>query len=55
MKTHFVYIDKLEFFVINRFGKHRKDDKIEKTGKIKIQDSLTSEDERIRMKQEQER
>ena len=35
----FVYIDKLEFFVINRFGKHRKDDKIEKTGKIKIQDS----------------
>ena len=36
---HFVYIDKLEFFVINRFGKHRKDDKIEKTGKIKIQDS----------------
>ncbi|XP_047596391.1 partitioning defective 3 homolog isoform X16 [Lutra lutra] len=38
-----------------RFGKHRKDDKIEKTGKIKIQDSLTSEDERIRMKQEQER
>lgn len=55
MKTHFVYIDKLEFFVINRFGKHRKDDKIEKTGKIKIQDSLTSEEERIRMKQEQER
>ncbi|XP_045730149.1 partitioning defective 3 homolog isoform X3 [Mirounga angustirostris] len=38
-----------------RFGKHRKDDKIEKTGKIKIQDSLTSEEERIRMKQEQER
>uniref|UniRef100_A0A8C0Q5G5 Partitioning defective 3 homolog n=2 Tax=Canis lupus familiaris TaxID=9615 RepID=A0A8C0Q5G5_CANLF len=37
-----------------RFGKHRKDDKIEKTGKIKIQDSLTSEEERIRMKQEQE-
>ncbi|KAL2761338.1 partitioning defective 3-like protein isoform 5 [Daubentonia madagascariensis] len=38
-----------------RFGKHRKDDKIEKMGKIKIQDSLTSEEERIRMKQEQER
>ncbi|XP_024856695.1 partitioning defective 3 homolog isoform X15 [Bos taurus] len=38
-----------------RFGKHRKDDKIEKTGKIKIQDSLTSEEERVRMKQEQER
>ncbi|XP_045442256.1 partitioning defective 3 homolog isoform X19 [Pipistrellus kuhlii] len=38
-----------------RFGKHRKDDKIEKTSKIKIQDSLTSEEERIRMKQEQER
>uniref|UniRef100_A0A8C3YVK0 Partitioning defective 3 homolog n=1 Tax=Catagonus wagneri TaxID=51154 RepID=A0A8C3YVK0_9CETA len=37
-----------------RFGKHRKDDKIEKTGKIKIQDSLTSEEERVRMKQEQE-
>ncbi|KAM5145162.1 partitioning defective 3 homolog isoform 11-T11 [Callospermophilus lateralis] len=38
-----------------RFGKHRKDDKIEKTGKIKLQDSFTSEEERIRMKQEQER
>ncbi|XP_059511908.1 partitioning defective 3 homolog isoform X26 [Myotis daubentonii] len=38
-----------------RFGKHRKDDKIEKMSKIKIQDSLTSEEERIRMKQEQER
>ncbi|XP_053524842.1 partitioning defective 3 homolog isoform X8 [Artibeus jamaicensis] len=38
-----------------RFGKHRKDDKIEKTSKIKIQDTLTSEEERIRMKQEQER
>ncbi|XP_006871307.1 PREDICTED: partitioning defective 3 homolog isoform X3 [Chrysochloris asiatica] len=38
-----------------RFGKHRKDDKIEKAGKIKIQDALTSEEERIRMKQEQER
>ncbi|XP_047611453.1 partitioning defective 3 homolog isoform X17 [Phacochoerus africanus] len=38
-----------------RFGKHRKDDKLEKTGKIKIQDSLTSEEERVRMKQEQER
>uniref|UniRef100_F6X4L1 Partitioning defective 3 homolog n=1 Tax=Callithrix jacchus TaxID=9483 RepID=F6X4L1_CALJA len=37
-----------------RFGKHRKDDKIEKTGKIKIQESFTSEEERIRMKQEQE-
>uniref|UniRef100_A0A673UBJ2 Partitioning defective 3 homolog n=1 Tax=Suricata suricatta TaxID=37032 RepID=A0A673UBJ2_SURSU len=38
-----------------RFGKHRKDDKIEKTGKIQIQASLTSEEERIRMKQERER
>ncbi|KAM6153342.1 partitioning defective 3 homolog isoform 5-T5 [Erethizon dorsatum] len=38
-----------------RFGKHRKDDKIEKTGKIKIQEPFTSEEERIRMKQEQER
>ncbi|KFO18909.1 Partitioning defective 3 like protein [Fukomys damarensis] len=38
-----------------RFGKHRKDDKIEKTGKIKMQESFTSEEERIRMKQEQER
>ncbi|XP_074123193.1 partitioning defective 3 homolog isoform X15 [Sminthopsis crassicaudata] len=38
-----------------RFGKHRKDDKIEKSGKIKIQEALTSEEERIRMKQEQER
>ncbi|XP_075406417.1 partitioning defective 3 homolog isoform X4 [Tenrec ecaudatus] len=38
-----------------RFGKHRKDDKIEKTGKINIQEALTSEEERIRMKQEQER
>ncbi|XP_059585134.1 partitioning defective 3 homolog isoform X10 [Alligator mississippiensis] len=37
-----------------RFGKHRKDDKIEKTGKIKVQEALTSEEERIRMKQEQE-
>ncbi|XP_011940170.1 PREDICTED: partitioning defective 3 homolog isoform X28 [Cercocebus atys] len=37
-----------------RFGKHRKDDKIEKTGKIKIQESFTSEEERMRMKQEQE-
>ncbi|KAM4828628.1 partitioning defective 3 homolog isoform 6-T6 [Thomomys bottae] len=38
-----------------RFGKHRKDDKIEKTGRLKIQDSFTSEEERLRMKQEQER
>ncbi|XP_006888995.1 PREDICTED: partitioning defective 3 homolog isoform X3 [Elephantulus edwardii] len=38
-----------------RFGKHRKDDKIEKTGKIKMQEALTSEEERIRMKQERER
>ncbi|XP_020846103.1 partitioning defective 3 homolog isoform X13 [Phascolarctos cinereus] len=38
-----------------RFGKHRKDDKIEKSGKIKVQEALTSEEERIRMKQEQER
>nr|XP_028605821.1 partitioning defective 3 homolog isoform X2 [Podarcis muralis] len=35
-----------------RFGKHRKDDKIEK---IKVQEAVTSEEERIRMKQEQER
>nr|XP_028605824.1 partitioning defective 3 homolog isoform X4 [Podarcis muralis] len=34
-----------------RFGKHRKDDKIEK---IKVQEAVTSEEERIRMKQEQE-
>ncbi|ETE72643.1 Partitioning defective 3-like protein, partial [Ophiophagus hannah] len=40
------------YFVINRFGKHRKDDKIEK---IKMQGAVTSEEERIRMKQEQER
>ncbi|XP_073912456.1 partitioning defective 3 homolog isoform X27 [Castor canadensis] len=38
-----------------RFGKHRKDDKIEKTGRIKLPDSFTSEEERKRMKQEQER
>ncbi|XP_028933284.1 partitioning defective 3 homolog isoform X6 [Ornithorhynchus anatinus] len=38
-----------------RFGKHRKDDKIDKSGKIKVQEALTSEEERIRMKQEQER
>ncbi|XP_017657283.1 partitioning defective 3 homolog isoform X4 [Nannospalax galili] len=38
-----------------RFGKHRKDDKIEKMGRIKIQDSFTSEEDRMRMKQEQER
>ncbi|XP_036617279.1 partitioning defective 3 homolog isoform X9 [Trichosurus vulpecula] len=38
-----------------RFGKHRKDDKIEKSGKIKVQEALTSEEERMRMKQEQER
>ncbi|XP_013376847.1 PREDICTED: partitioning defective 3 homolog isoform X12 [Chinchilla lanigera] len=38
-----------------RFGKHRKDDKIEKTGKIKMQEPFTSEEERKRMKQEQER
>ncbi|XP_062981591.1 partitioning defective 3 homolog isoform X2 [Elgaria multicarinata webbii] len=35
-----------------RFGKHRKDDKMEK---IKVQEAVTSEEERIRMKQEQER
>ncbi|XP_060247752.1 partitioning defective 3 homolog isoform X7 [Meriones unguiculatus] len=38
-----------------RFGKHRKDDKMEKTGRIKIQDSFTSEEDRVRMKEEQER
>ncbi|EOA94039.1 Partitioning-defective 3-like protein [Anas platyrhynchos] len=41
--------------LLQRFGKHRKDDKSEKTGKIKVQEALTSEEERIRMKQEQER
>ncbi|XP_069912288.1 partitioning defective 3 homolog isoform X14 [Oryctolagus cuniculus] len=38
-----------------RFGKHRKDDKIEKTGRIKMQETFTSEEERTRMKQERER
>uniref|UniRef100_A0A8C5KWG0 Partitioning defective 3 homolog n=1 Tax=Jaculus jaculus TaxID=51337 RepID=A0A8C5KWG0_JACJA len=38
-----------------RFGKHRKDDKMEKTGRIKLQDSFTSEEDRVRMQQEQER
>ncbi|XP_031197737.1 partitioning defective 3 homolog isoform X19 [Mastomys coucha] len=38
-----------------RFGKHRKDDKMEKMGRIKIQDSFTSEEDRVRMKEEQER
>ncbi|XP_048223918.1 partitioning defective 3 homolog isoform X3 [Perognathus longimembris pacificus] len=38
-----------------RFGKHRKDDRIEKPGRLKIQDSFTSEEERMRMKQEQDR
>lgn len=37
-----------------RFGKHRKDDKIEKTGRIKMQETFTSEEERTRMKQERE-
>ncbi|XP_073437781.1 partitioning defective 3 homolog isoform X17 [Dendrobates tinctorius] len=40
-----------------RFGKHRKDDKIEHRGswKMKMQDAHPSEDDRMRMKQEQER
>ncbi|XP_050003134.1 partitioning defective 3 homolog isoform X4 [Alexandromys fortis] len=38
-----------------RFGKHRKDDKVEKMGRIKVQDSFTSEEDRVRMKEEQER
>ncbi|XP_004641891.1 partitioning defective 3 homolog isoform X4 [Octodon degus] len=38
-----------------RFGKHRKDDKIEKTGKIKVQEPFPSEEERSQMKREQER
>ncbi|XP_005994883.1 partitioning defective 3 homolog isoform X2 [Latimeria chalumnae] len=43
-----------------RFGKHRKDDKFERSerkgsSKVKGQDTLPSEEERIRMKQEQER
>ncbi|XP_036043484.1 partitioning defective 3 homolog isoform X5 [Onychomys torridus] len=38
-----------------RFGKHRKDDKMEKMGRVKIQDSFTSEEDRVRMKEEQER
>ncbi|XP_042133825.1 partitioning defective 3 homolog isoform X19 [Peromyscus maniculatus bairdii] len=37
-----------------RFGKHRKDDKMEKMGRVKIQDSFTSEEDRVRMKEEQE-
>ncbi|XP_063308700.1 partitioning defective 3 homolog isoform X3 [Pelobates fuscus] len=40
-----------------RFGKHRKDDKIEHKGswKMKVQEAHPSDDERIRMRQEQER
>ncbi|XP_066242172.1 partitioning defective 3 homolog isoform X2 [Saccopteryx leptura] len=38
-----------------RFGKHRKDDKIDSTGKVQMQDSLTSEEDRRRMQQEQAR
>uniref|UniRef100_A0A8C2LZC6 Partitioning defective 3 homolog n=1 Tax=Cricetulus griseus TaxID=10029 RepID=A0A8C2LZC6_CRIGR len=38
-----------------RFGKHRKEDKMEKMGRIKIQDSFPSEEDRVRMKEEQER
>ncbi|KAG8443338.1 hypothetical protein GDO86_011943 [Hymenochirus boettgeri] len=40
-----------------RFGKHRKDDKIEHRGswKMKVQEAHPSEDERMRMRQEQER
>ncbi|XP_077124640.1 partitioning defective 3 homolog isoform X20 [Ranitomeya variabilis] len=40
-----------------RFGKHRKDDKIEHRGswKMKMQEAHPSEDDRMRMKQEQER
>nr|XP_031526845.1 partitioning defective 3 homolog [Vicugna pacos] len=38
-----------------RFGKHRKDDKIEKTGRIKAREAPPSEEERARMAREQER
>ncbi|XP_066441898.1 partitioning defective 3 homolog isoform X2 [Eleutherodactylus coqui] len=40
-----------------RFGKHRKDDKIEHRGswKMKMQEAHPSEDDRLRMRQEQER
>ncbi|XP_063778190.1 partitioning defective 3 homolog isoform X15 [Pseudophryne corroboree] len=40
-----------------RFGKHRKDDKIEHRGswKLKMQEAHPSEDDRMRMRQEQER
>uniref|UniRef100_A0A8C5MKN7 Partitioning defective 3 homolog n=1 Tax=Leptobrachium leishanense TaxID=445787 RepID=A0A8C5MKN7_9ANUR len=40
-----------------RFGKHRKDDKVDHRGswKMKAQEAHPSEDERIRMRQEQER
>ncbi|XP_075683575.1 partitioning defective 3 homolog isoform X6 [Rhinoderma darwinii] len=40
-----------------RFGKHRKDDKIEHRGswKMKMQEAHPSEDDRMRMRQEQER
>ncbi|XP_053569824.1 partitioning defective 3 homolog isoform X2 [Bombina bombina] len=42
---------------VTRFGKHRKDDKIEHRGswKMKMQEAHPSEDERMRMRQEQER
>lgn len=43
------------YLFTNRFGKHRKDDKVEKMGRIKVQDSFTSEEDRVRMKEEQER
>ncbi|XP_072268744.1 partitioning defective 3 homolog isoform X3 [Pyxicephalus adspersus] len=38
-----------------RFGKHRKDDKIDPRGSWKMKEAHPSEDERMRMRQEQER
>ncbi|KAM9308851.1 partitioning defective 3 homolog [Gastrophryne carolinensis] len=38
-----------------RFGKHRKDDKIDHRGSWKIKEAHPSEDDRMRMRQEQER
>lgn len=43
------------YLFTNRFGKHRKDDKVEKMGRIKVQDSFMSEEDRVRMKEEQGR
>ncbi|XP_068091843.1 partitioning defective 3 homolog isoform X6 [Hyperolius riggenbachi] len=38
-----------------RFGKHRKDDKIDHRGSWKLKDAHPSEDDKMRMRQEQER